>query len=154
MFGYGSIMNRSSLEKTLDDPSTAIPATLVGYQRKCNAEYGGYLYMNIVSQPTGSIDGVLVPVTDYELARMKKREVGYEAVDVTEHISTSVAGRVVVFMAPDTTYDPEFQVPRSYLATCTRDMSEIDRQKWIADTIIENLIYDDLEKPVYENASF
>ena len=155
MFGYGSIMNKTSLMKTLNDPSDAVSATLRGYQRKCNATHGGepYLYMNIVEQPDFSVEGVLVPLTDEELVRMKERELGYEAVDVTNRITPNVEGLVVAFIAPDLAL-PDKTVPRSYLATCTRDMSEEEKSKWIADTIIENPIVDDLEDPVYANAAF
>jgi len=153
MFGYGSIMNQTSLGKTLADPSQAIKATLQGYKRKCNAPYNGYLYMNIIPQTDSAIEGVLVPVSDDELEQMKAREVGYEAVDVTAAISPTQTQSVVAFVAPDKTFDMTYQIPRSYLSTCTRDMTEADRAQWITDTIIENEIIEDLDDPVYVNAA-
>jgi len=145
-------MNQTSLAKTIPDPSKAIEATLDGYVRKCNAAYNGYLYMNIIPKPSSSITGVMVPITDAEFASMQEREVGYEAIDVTECISPAVAGQVIVFVAPDVSY-PELQIPSSYLATCTRDMSDLDRERWIEETIIENDILEDMDNPVYANVA-
>ncbi len=159
MFGYGSIMNKTSLAKTIADPSDAIPAELQGYQRKCNAlclevrDGHSYLYMNIVPNESMSVHGMLVPVTDEELTLMKEREAEYTAVNVTSQISPAIEGEIVAFVAPDAPR-PDYKIPRSYLDTCTRDMDEVEREQWIADTIIENEVVEDLDDPIYENAAF
>lgn len=153
IFGYGSIMNKTSLAKTLPGERSTKPATLFGYQRKMNAPVNGYLYMNLVANEEMSVDGVSVPVTAEELERMGSREAGYRAVDVSRQISLPVDLEVIAFLAPNRSY-PDMHIPRSYLETCMRDLPKSIREKWLAETIIENEILEDLEDPVYVNAAF
>ena len=152
IFGYGSIMNRTSLARTLPGKRVIQSATLFGYQRKVNAPVNGYLYMNLVKNEEMSVDGALVPVTDTELGLMKPREPGYKMMDVSEQINIPIDAPVITFMAPDKKY-PEMQIPRSYLETCMRDMPTSKRDNWLAETIIENEILEDLEYPVYVNVA-
>lgn len=152
IFGYGSIMNKTSLAKTLPGERVARPATLFGYQRKVNAPVNGYLYMNIVPNETMSVDGLLVAVTDEEFALMIPREPGYFAVDVSQQISAPTDTKVIAFVAPNKAY-PKLQIPRSYLETCMRDLPQSIRKRWLAETVIENEILEDLENPVYKNVA-
>lgn len=153
IFGYGSIMNKTSLAKTLPGIRNIQPATLFGYQRKMNAPVNGYLYLNIIENEDMSIDGILVPVTNDELVLMNNREVGYKPIDVTEQIGVVLDGGVITYMAPNKTY-PDLQIPRSYLETCMRDLPASIRGKWLNETCIENEILEDLKAPVYVNAAF
>lgn len=153
IFGYGSILNQTSLQKTLPGEREVIKAEVYGYQRKCNAPVNGYLYMNLVPNEEKSVLGVLVEVSDKELQAMGPREPGYDPVDVTKIIAISVEYPVISFIAPDRKY-PGLSVPQSYLATCTRDMSESEQKLWIKETIMDNPIINDLSDPVYVNAAF
>lgn len=152
IFGFGSIMNKTSLAKTLPGERRSRPATLFGYQRKVNAPVNGYLYMNLVTNEGMSVDGLLVPITDEELELVCPREPGYSAIEVSGNISVPVDSEVIAFMAPDRMY-PSMHIPRSYLATCMRDLPESIRGKWLAETIIENEILEDLKNPVYVNVA-
>ncbi|OGG49866.1 hypothetical protein A2763_01590 [Candidatus Kaiserbacteria bacterium RIFCSPHIGHO2_01_FULL_54_36] len=148
IFGYGSLMNLKSRKKTLPGNRAVLPTQLSGFQRKINALVDGYLFLNIVPAK-GNVEGVLIPVTLAELEVFKTREPGYERVDVTEKIKAGVKGKVYAFIAPDVEY-PEKKIPRSYLLTCTRGMDEVTRNRWFQETLINNPIEEDVEKPVYE----
>lgn len=152
IFGYGSLMNNTSLALTLPGPRTIQSATLKGYQRSVNVPYGDYLYMNIVPNKDMSVEGVLIEISDEEFGPLKEREAGYDAVDVSESIESKVEGAVIAFIAPDTEY-PKLKIPQSYLATCMRDLPESKKHQWLKETILKNEIVDDLRAPVYENAA-
>ena len=153
VFGYGSLMNPHSLAQTLPAKRHARTATLSGYKRKVNAPVGDYLYMNIVRSDESQIEGVLIEVSREELAELQKREVGYDRVDVTNHLSVSVDGRVFAFIAPDRHFHDK-KILRSYLHTCMLGVPHDRREQWLKETEIYNPIHEDLDLPVYHsNAS-
>ena len=152
VFGYGSLMNPKSIRKTLPGERAVEPARLLGYQRKINAPVDGYLYLNIVPRAEKKVEGVIIPVTDKELQQLKKREVGYGCVDISNSLERRKRRNTYTFIAPDRSY-PNLQIPRSYLLTCLLGKSSTDRQQWLAETIIENEIKEDTKTPVYANAA-
>lgn len=143
-------MNRGSLARTLPGERDIRQATLSGYQRKMNIPVQGYLYLNIVPNEQSTIEGVLIEVTDEEFVKVCEREVGYEPVDVSGRVTPLVDAPAVVFVAPDGAY-PNLLVPRSYIETCLRGVPMEKRESWVAETIIENEIIEDLDAPVYAN---
>lgn len=152
VFAYGSLLNPQSRKKTLSGNREIRRAVLCGYQRKMNALVNGYLYLNIVPKKTKSILGKIIAVTRAELEMLKLREPGYACVNVTEKVRGDVCGIVYAFIAPDVFY-PNLTIPGSYIATCLAGMSEVEKKKWWAETVIENEILNDLECPVYENVA-
>src|SRR5690349_20312317 len=133
IFAYGSLMNPQSLAKALPGLRTTVRATLKWYQRKMNAPFGHYAYLNIVPNPSCDVAGVLIPLEKSEFEFFSSREEGYVKTDVTDAVSEPVQGRVFAFIAPDVGCN--LKVPRSYLRTCTTGMSRDEREKWLAETI-------------------
>lgn len=150
VFGYGSLMNRRSLQKTLPDKKIERWVSLVGYQRKFNAPVGGYLYLNLVPEINSIVEGVLIRVTDEELKKLKKREIGYRCVDVVRNIKESIRGRIFTFIAPNKDY-PEMKILKSYIDTCFLELPPHKRKKWLEEAIINNQIEDDTSLPKYKN---
>ena len=153
LFTYGSLMNPASLKKTLPVRKRLIRnAVLRGYKRKLNALVDGCLYLNIVPDEKAKIEGKLIQVSFAELKKIKLREIGYSCREVTSKIENSSAAPVFTFVAPDVSY-PRLKIPRSYLITCLAGVVASKRKKWLTDTLIQNEIMEDLEKPVYRNAT-
>jgi|SRR6185312_2596183 len=150
VFGYGSLMNPKSLALTVPGEKAMMRTRLKGYQRRLNAASGGHLYMNIAPRSSMGVSGVLIPVTPEEFESIKKREVAYECIDVTEQITDRVDGQVYAFIAPDIQV-PDLTVPRSYLLTCLEGVAQSERDQWLSETILENEIEEDLLSPVYDN---
>lgn len=151
IFGYGSLMNVYSLQKTLPGKVIECCVTLVGYQRKFNVLIDGYLYLNIVQREGYSVQGVLVEITEEDLKSMEYREPGYERVDVTDKIKEVINGRVFAYIAPDKSYPGE-KVLQSYIDICISGVEPRDRKRWLAETIIGSEIENDTENPKYEFA--
>lgn len=153
IFGYGSLMNPKSLAKTLPGKRFFTFGTLSKYKRKINVLINDYLYLNLVKSNDSKVEGVLISITKKELLKLQKREVGYECVDVSSKLKPKIDGKVFTFIAPDKSY-PGFKIPKSYLLTCTANMTRKKKEQWLKETIIENGIEDDIANPVYINATF
>lgn len=144
-------MNPKSLQRSGIRVVKTQKARLRGFSRKINAPFDGYLYLNLVRQSGSVVEGVLLDVEDRELEKLTQRELGYELVDVSESLIQERSNiRVYAFIAPDIDY-PGFKVPRSYIVTCLAAVSEAERDRWLAETIITNVIEEDLNDPVYSN---
>lgn len=150
IFGYGSLINQKSLQKTLPGKKIKGRIDLIGYQRKFNFPAEGHLFLNIVPRKRKKVKGVIIPVTDGELKKIKKRETGYKCVDVTNRIMGTVDGHIFAFIAPDDNF-PNLRILRSYLNTCLNGVSEKERAKWLKETIIENTVEEDSADPKYGN---
>ena len=150
VFGYGSLTNPKSLGKTLPGKKSKEWAYLTGFQRKFNASAQGYLFLNIIPKIDHVIKGVLIPVSEEEFNSLKKREVGYEAVDVTKNIKPAASGRVFTFIAADKIY-PQMKILKSYINVCLEPLPPEEHKKWLQETIIENEIEDDSKNPKYKN---
>ncbi len=151
VFGYGSLMNPRSMQKTLPDKTAKQRVGLIGYQRKFNFAAEGHLFLNIVPRDGFVVKGVLVSVTNEELKRLKRREVGYDCVEVSDKVVSLVKGHVFSFIAPDKNF-PNLKILRSYLNTCLGGLPREERTKWIEETIIESEIEEDMDNPKYRNA--
>ena len=123
-----------------------------GYQRKFNAPADGYLYLNLIKNPTYEVEGVLVKIKEEDLPKLIKREVGYECVNVTDNIDRNVKADIFTFIAPDKSY-PDMKILQSYINTCLGGVVERKRQRWLLETVLVNKIEDDTNNPQYEFAS-
>ena len=150
VFGYGSLTNPKSLQKTLPGKKPEGWAYLNGFQPKFNTPAPGYLFLNIIPKIDRVIKGMLIPVSEEEFMNLKKREVGYEAVDVTKNIKPASGGRVFTFIAPDETY-PQMKILKSYINVCLEPLPPEEHEKWLQETVIENEIEDDSASPKYKN---
>ncbi|RMG21667.1 MAG: gamma-glutamylcyclotransferase [Methanobacteriota archaeon] len=128
IFGYGSLMAKEEIERTLGrivSAESVIPASLAGYRRdwsavRSNTELtgkwlversSGFLpqhvaYLNIVPDKDSVVDGVVFPVTEEDIQKMDRREVGYERIKVSV---SGVDGRKIdgtVFTYIDKVNDP------------------------------------------------
>src|SRR3989344_765344 len=153
VFGYGSLMNIQSLQRTLPRKTIARRAHLVGYRRK----FGVYmpqakcLALNIIPEKDSVVEGVFIEVSDADIEYLKKREIGYNCTDVTDNIRENVDGHVFTFIAPDRDH-PDAKIFKSYLETCLGGVPTEMRDQWLKETIIINQIEDDTAEPKYSNA--
>lgn len=120
VFGYGSLVSRASLARTLGRDVAAdrdrIPATLDGFGRRWNYgsltkradwEHDGHRVREGIVVSLGLVsaaetcNGVLVRVDRRELALLDRRESDYDRTDVTEHVrhdGEAFIGRVVTYV--------------------------------------------------------
>ena len=150
VFGYGSLMNPKSLQKTLPGKSIAQSASIIGYRRIFNMPVSGYLYLNIKPKANAKVDGVLINISDEELAKLKKREKGYSCIDITNAILEDMQEPAYTFIAPDQKY-PDMKILQSYINTCLSGVAKNQRTNWLKETIIENPIENDIDNPKYAN---
>lgn len=115
VFGYGSLVAPQSVSRTLGrslDPTMMPVAVLRDYQRDWEIKIpvtfeDGYacdaMFLDVTVLPGFKVNGVLVPVTEEELAAITRREAQYDPVDVTSLIDTAVpvTGTVLVFRGRD-----------------------------------------------------
>ena len=148
VFGYGSLMNPGSLQRTLPSVKIISRVSLLGYRRKINAPVDDYLYLNIVPEKNWKVSGVLIKVSQQELDFLKKRERGYRCIDVSDKLSQKIDGQVFTFVAPDKEY-PRLKVLWSYIDVCLSTIPYDKRDLWLNDTIITNDIEYDIKQPVY-----
>lgn len=86
VFGYGSIVNTKSLEKTIgqvsEQPIQAIMKQTAGYKRvwSCmKSKFGTFSYLNVIKhQQPDPINGVLIRVKMSQLRKLSRREVHYQ----------------------------------------------------------------------------
>nr|CRH07050.1 conserved exported protein of unknown function [Candidatus Magnetococcus massalia] len=91
IFGYGSLMNSESRKSTAGRMTVAIPVRIsaaFGYRRAWVFRAGsmGFTALGLEKEtpqaPASTINGVIYPVNDQELAAFDKRESGYDRVAV------------------------------------------------------------------------
>jgi cation transport regulator ChaC len=145
IFGYGSLVSPVSFGVTLGRPLTVGVdfhyAVLQGYGRRWNygvghatgtigadagaaAEYH-IVALGIVESPGETANGVIGWVTDAELARLDRREAGYDRVDVTGQIETAVE-----LAAPVETYLPTAESVARYERYRDTGTGAIEQRYW------------------------
>lgn len=158
VFGYGSLLNARSLCSTLPDVGVGdcVPAHLRGFVRtfdvafpndgsqpdKAFVDAGGarppvVLFANLSRAGSEAlVNGVLIPVRPTGLAALRRRELRYEAVDVTRAVRPEAAGgaraQVVAFVGRPQFTQPQAArrgvVPSDYLATIAAGVGRWERQ--------------------------
>ena len=116
VFGYGSLIHPDSANRTLrrpEPPHDFQPATLRGYQRAWRLHVRRHfadappdrqtdcVVLDIVPRPGMTMNGVLIPVTTDELARLDQREAHYDRVDVTGAIEPAPPHTVITYAGKD-----------------------------------------------------
>lgn len=122
VFGYGSLVSPESLASTIGRRvvlgADVHPAVLGGFGRRWNygsltlrgwwerdgaAVHGVVVSLGVEASSHETCNGVIVAVSDDELARLDHRERDYERMDVTERVSTEhpvAAGVRIVTYVP------------------------------------------------------
>ncbi len=109
LFGYGSLVNRRSLARAVGREVAAEelrPARLAGWRRTWGAaervipdgqtEPVWAAFLDLEPDPTARVNGVLIALTDAELASVEARERGYTRVEVTDHVIVEPALQVAL----------------------------------------------------------
>ena len=143
VFGYGSLMNQESLQATLPGKQIASWVVLKGYRRAFNkAGRKGHRYLNLKPDSASQVKGVLIEVTEDELDALKKREEGYNMIDVTEQIDPKPSVNTVVyaFIAPPFS---ELKISGSYLKKVLNALPPKEREQWLKETDFEGAEIDE-----------
>ena len=119
VFAYGSLLNPGSLAATLPQltPERCLPATCAGLRRvygvafpndgsqgdKAYTDAAGVrppvvLFWDVVADAEASVAGVCVPVTDAELAALRRRELRYDLREVAAIGAGGVRLRAATFV--------------------------------------------------------
>jgi cation transport regulator ChaC len=154
VFGFGSLMNPESLAKTSATAVILRRVTLHGYQRKANAMHEAYseVAMNIVPSEVFDVTGVLIDYPEADLPALRRRETGYEMVDITEHLTGEFETPVYTFIAPNRTDYQGRQVSSEYIQICLAGVPEAERERWLLETIVECGISDEPRNREYRHA--
>lgn len=143
VFGYGSLMNEESLQKTLPGKKITAWATLKGYRRAFNkAGRRGHRYLNLKPDQNAQVKGVLIQVAEYELEELKKREEGYNLVEITHQVEEMPSESAVIyaFIAPPFS---ELKVSGKYLKTVLAAIPPQEQENWLKETDFEGAEIDD-----------
>ncbi|MDO8474180.1 MAG: gamma-glutamylcyclotransferase family protein [bacterium] len=145
VFGYGSLMNEESLQKTLPGKHSTSWAILNGYKRAFNkAGRKNHRYLNIKQEPNSKVEGVLVEVTQEEFEELKKREHGYNAIDVTNKLESKPLGNTAVYaFAAAASSLGGLKVSRKYLDTVLAALPPEKQAQWIQETDFEGAQIDE-----------
>lgn len=134
VFGYGSLVNKASLEKTLGKNIKVQTAVLNGWKRDWSAilenTSGKPHYqlasgeippkvavLNIKPSEDSLVNGILVNCSEQDLDRLISREVHYDLVDVTKQVETGGYDKVYSFTAKPQFTDTnakDIVIPASY----------------------------------------
>jgi hypothetical protein len=108
VFGYGSLVAGRGRRARLDGYrrvwGVAMDNTvdLPGYKRYLAPDGSRpalcVAFLDVVPDPSGSVDGLCVPVDGDGLARLDDRERNYERIDVTGHVGVDAPARVWTYV--------------------------------------------------------
>lgn len=130
IFGYGSLMNKESLRKTIKNVGEIRPATLKGYRRVFNlrakrmiSECGPVAVLDIEKRDNNLINGVYFEVDKSGLELLKEREILYGFIEVdiiSEGEGLKKALTVQARGKPRTKYIFDCDLQKKYLDVCLR----------------------------------
>ena len=112
LFGYGSLINLKSAQKTFTRKlfqSDLIPVTIKGYDKVWNSiEFISFeddisvngIFLNLKKDETKSTNGVVIKITNEELEVLKLREKNYSCITIksTSVINANLSEDIVAFM--------------------------------------------------------
>jgi|AntRauTorckE6833_2_1112554.scaffolds.fasta_scaffold01096_6 cation transport regulator ChaC len=152
IFGYGSLLNHSSVTKTCPKIRNVRQVVLTGYQRKFNATHESLpdIALNIVENKNMDIEGVLLEVPDASLSALKEREKGYEMIEVTHLIAPKQEQPVFTFIAPDIDNCQGKKIYQAYIDICLAGVPEEKRADWLSEAIIPFEISLDCRETLYK----
>ncbi len=139
IIAYGSLLKKSSLEKTLQREATLQRTTLPGFRRIFNAPFDDYAFLNIEKSSRTSIDVAFFTLNKKELAKFAERESGS---DVIECLPGYYA-----FVWPQISCK-ELPVLQSYIDVCEAGAQEVGIDLWKG-IKKPKVIINDRENPLY-----
>jgi cation transport regulator ChaC len=116
VFGYGSLMNRRSIQKTVSrevSRDELQPAVLRDFVRKWDlVEWIKFVddpsgsivpavFLDVASQPGRTVNGILLTLTEQELAKMDGREKNYDRVNVSPLVEPHVSRDVFTYIGKE-----------------------------------------------------
>lgn len=143
LFGYGSLLSRRSLERTLGRPYNGplVTHTIPGWRRTWDAamdnenfffaEQDGekfypdrILYLNVTPDPHVLLNGVLISIEESDLARFDKREWIYDRIEATPGVHLYVCKPE--HCARNISNPRDAAIRRTYIRTVEDGISERD----------------------------
>lgn len=118
IFGYGSLINRSSLRHTLADAAVGevVPGRIAGWRRSWSNRVvaRGRTGLSVRREAEAHVNGVAVELLDPDFAALDAREAGYRRERIEDQ--DLVDGVLWVYVKPDAVMaTPEFPIAVSYL---------------------------------------
>lgn len=163
IFGYGSLINIESLQKTINRKLQAneiFPVQLNGFTRiwnykakvfstKLNKEIDA-VYLNIAPFHDSFINGIVFEVNEEELELLKKRERYYSMVEVTPHIKFDQNAKIYTFICYDRLHLAAFHTPcyvlQKYINIVEEGCTNISPNfKTVYDLTTQNIPFEVLE---------
>ena len=128
--GYGSLMSKRGLQRSLPDKEISCRATLKGWQRSFNHTGISHRYGTLVPDPAAEAKHVaLIEVSDEELQTIRERERGYKEVDVTANIEPRPLGNDILVIAFVALTPQEKPIRRSYMKDILGDLSPAEQNE-------------------------
>ncbi len=139
VFGYGSLMNNQSVARTSATADIYDWYSLPGYQRKCNAIHEDFpdVAMNIIKNTHHVVEGRVIRFPESDIPALKKRELGYELIDITNQLEHDFNEQIFTFIAPDVSEYGDKYVKQSYVDICLAAVPKDKRERWLLETIVE-----------------
>jgi hypothetical protein len=116
IIAYGSLMNQSSLERTLKRPALLTKTTISGWKRVFNAPFDNYAFLNISREPGMTIEAGSFELNPSELTLFTEREAG-------SVLAEALPG-YFAFVWPDD-YCQSLPVLLSYINVCANGAQEL-----------------------------
>ena len=114
VFAYGSLVNFSSAERTLQRPldqSDVIAVWVKDYERVWDYKSTIHsatlekdvtaIFLNLRSKQGAKVNGLVFRVSEEELDRLKKREANYDFTDITKLVDQDLGAPVYSFICTD-----------------------------------------------------
>lgn len=143
VFGYGSLMNEKSLQKTILGKKIFCKAMLKGYRRIFDMPKRGKLYLNIIECKKCNVNGVLIHLSRVEFNLLQAREYGYTPINMQHAVYPNIGSPVYVFIGPHAIY-PNHTILQSYIDVCTAHLDAYAMKSFFRDSIVNNPITHDI----------
>jgi len=143
VIGYGSLINLSSLQRTLQEKSYTEPVLVKGHLRAWEAsdllEYKPITYLNARKSRGDSFNGVIFEISKDELTLLDKREVLYDRYSISKekvellakdsHFNLSKDDLIWIYSAKKPHFpSEEFPISLSYVTTCLKGCLDIQKR--------------------------
>jgi hypothetical protein len=138
IIAYGSLMNQTSLERTLDRPARLSRTVVSGYERIFNAPFGDYGFLNLRQNMNASIEAAYFELEAGELDKFAEREKGSSLIEVTPGYFAFIWDRPV----------DGLPVLKSYIDVCLVGARQLTISFWPG-MVKPALILDDRNDPIY-----
>ncbi len=139
IIAYGSLLNKQSLETTLQRKTKLNKIILPDYERIFNAPFGEYSFLNLQKNKTSYIETAYFVLKENEIAKFKEREAGSDLIEVLP--------MYFAFIWPEQ-YCKILPVLQSYIDICEKGAEQLKIDIW-RNIIKPDVIEDDRRNPRY-----